>query len=162
MLSTICGYDVSGTIGVGTANEVGTIDTVGADGEVLGCDASPSANASARSCTCGVTSGCDHARAAFIACLEHGPWLDMLAQASKEADDAYACKKPPKGKPWPREHYLREIKRIRPAKIAVAGPDFAGATACLQELSGLGYVVEHREVEAAASRVFVVDRFRAL
>ena len=57
---------------------------------------------------------------------------------------------------------MHEIKRIRPAKIAVAGPDFAGATACLQELSGLGYVMEHREVEAAASYVFVVDRFRAL
>ena len=105
---------------------------------------------------------CDHARAAFVACMEHGPWLDVLAQASKEADAAYACKKPPKGKPWPQECYLREIKRIRPAKIAVAGPDFAGATACLQELSGLGYAVEHHEAEAAASRVFVVDRFRAL
>ena len=57
---------------------------------------------------------------------------------------------------------MREIKRIRPANIAVAGPDFAGATACLQELSGLGYVVEHRKVEAAALRVFVVDRFRVL
>ena len=67
MLSTLCGYGMNGTIDVGTG------------GVVLGCDASPSANASARSCACGVTSGCDHARAAFIACLEHGPWLDVLA-----------------------------------------------------------------------------------
>ena len=79
MLSTLCGYDVNGTIDVGTANEVGTIDTVGTGGKVLGCDASPSANASARSCACGVTSGYDHARSAFVACLEHGPWLDVLA-----------------------------------------------------------------------------------
>ena len=156
MLSALCGYSSHCTI------DVGTVSNVGAGGVVLDCDASVCANFSARPCACGVTSGCDHARAAFVACMEHGPWLDVLAQASKEADAAYACKKPPKGKPWPREHYLRKIKRIGPAKIAVAGPDFAGATACLQELSGLGYVVEHRAVEAAASCVFVVDRFRVL
>ena len=79
MLSTLCGYNVNGTIDVGTANEVGTVDDIGTGDAVLGCDASPSANASVRSCACGMISGCDHARAAFIACLEHGPWLDVLA-----------------------------------------------------------------------------------
>ena len=99
MLSTLCGYDGNGTLDVGRVNEVGTVDDVGTGGAVLGYDASVRANASARSCACSMASGCDHARAAFVACLEHGPWLDVLAQASKEADDAYACKKPPKGKP---------------------------------------------------------------
>ena len=61
-------------------------------------------------CGAGVTSGCDRARAAFVACMNHGPLLHVLAQASEEADAAYSSKKPPKGKPWPRDHYLREIK----------------------------------------------------
>ena len=156
MLSTLCGYSSNGTIDVGTVNDVGT------GGAVLGCDASVRANTSVRPCACGVTSGCDHARAAFVAYMEHGPWIDVLAQASKEADAGYACTKPPNGKPWPQEHYLPEIKRIRPAKIAVAGPDFASATTCLQKMSGLGYVVEHRKVEAAALHLFDVDRFRVL
>ena len=154
MLSTLCGYSGNDMTDVANGDGVG--------GAMTGGDAAVSANAAVRPCACGVLSGCDHARAAFVACMEHGPWLDMLAQASKEADAAYACKKPPKGKPWPQEHYLREIKCIRPAKIAVAGSDFAGATACLQELSGLGYVVEHRKVEAATLRAFVVDRFREM
>ena len=79
MLATLCGYGGNGTTDVGTVNEVGTIDGVGTGGAVLGCDASVRANASTRPCPCGVTSGCDHARAAFVACMEHGSWLDMLA-----------------------------------------------------------------------------------
>ena len=98
-------------------------------------------------CGAGVTSGCDRARAAFVACMNHGPLLHVLAQASEEADAAYSSKKPPKGKPWPRDRYLRKINRIRPANVVIAGPDFAGVTACLQELSGLGYAVTHREAE---------------
>ena len=97
-------------------------------------------------CKSGVNSGCDHARAAFVACMNHGPVLEVLTQASEEANAAYASRKPPEGRPWPREHYLHEIKRIRPAKIAVAGPDFVGITTCLQELSGLGSMVMHHDV----------------
>ena len=79
MLATLCGYGGNGTTDVGTVNEVGTIVNLGTGGAVLGCDASVRANASTRPCPCGVTSGCDHARAAFVACMEHGSWLDMLA-----------------------------------------------------------------------------------
>ena len=86
--------------------------------------------------------------------MNHGPLLHVLAQASEEADAAYSSKKPPKGKPWPRDRYLREIKRIRPVNVVLVGPDFVGpdfvgVTACLQELSGLGYAVTHREAEQA-------------
>ena len=94
--------------------------------------------------------------------MNHGPLLHVLAQASEEADAAYSSKKPPKGKPWPRDRYLREIKRIRPANVVLAGPDFVGVTACLQELSGLGYAVTHREAEQVSARVFDLARFRAL
>ena len=38
-------------------------------------------------CGAGVTSGCDRARAAFVACMNHGPLLHVLAQASEEAND---------------------------------------------------------------------------
>ena len=96
-----------------------------------------------------MTSGCDRARAAFVASMNHGPLLHVLAQASEEADAAYSSKKPLKGKPWPHNHYLRDIKWIRPANVVLAGPDFVGVTACLQELSGLGCAVTHREVEQA-------------
>ena len=75
--------------------------------------------------------------------MDHGPLLHVLAHASEEADAAYSSKKPPKGKPWPCDRYLREIKQIRPANVVLAGPDFVGVTACLQELSGLGYAVTH-------------------
>ena len=102
-------------------------------------------------CESGVNSGCDHARAAFVACMNHGPVLEVLAQASEEADAAYASKKPPKGRPWPCKLYRREIKCIRPAKIAVAGPDFVSITTCLQELSGLGYTVMHHNAESSDS-----------
>ena len=97
-------------------------------------------------CVSGVNYGCDRAQAAFVACMNHGPVLEVLARASEEANAAYASKKPPKGRPWPCERYLHEIKQIRPAKIAVAGPDFVGITTCLQELSGLGYMVMHHDV----------------
>ena len=86
--------------------------------------------------------------------MNHGPVLEVLAQASEEANAAYASNKPPKGRPRPHKHYLHEIKRIRHGKIAVAGSDFVGITMCLQEFSGLGYTVMHRNAESSGSRVF--------
>ena len=103
-------------------------------------------------CVSGVNSGCDRAQAAFVACMNHGPVLEVLAQASEEANAAYTSKKPPKGSPWPHERYLREIKRIRLTKIAVAGP-FVGIMMCSQELSGLGYMVMNHDMERSSLQV---------
>ena len=65
-------------------------------------------------------------------CIESVAYLDATAIA--KADDAYAKKKPPKGRPWPKERFLKDIKRIRPAKIALSGPDSIGTSITLAQL----------------------------
>ena len=57
--------------------------------------------------------------------------LAVMAEASDAANEAYGKSKPPKGKPWPKERYIREMKRIRPAKVALVGPDYIGVTSAL-------------------------------
>ena len=66
--------------------------------------------------------------------MESVAYLDVLATTSAKADDAYAKKKPPKGRPWPKECFLKDIKHIRPAKIALAGPDSIGTSTTLAQL----------------------------
>ena len=67
-------------------------------------------------------------------CIESIAYLDVLAATSAEADDAYTKKKPPKGRPWPKERFLKDIKCIRPTKIALAGPDSIGTSTTLAQL----------------------------
>ena len=67
-------------------------------------------------------------------CIESVAYLDVLATASAKADDAYAKKKPPKGRPWPKERFLKDIKCIRPAKIALSGPNSIGTSITLAQL----------------------------
>ena len=86
----------------------------------------------------------------------------VFAEASPTAQEQYARKKPPKGRPWPRERYVKEMKRIRPAKVLVTGPDFVGTTAALQHLPSLGYPVLHRTHEDPRSRQFDPALFEGL
>ena len=67
-------------------------------------------------------------------CIESVAYLDVLATTSAKADDAYAKKKPPKGHPWPKKRFLKDIKHIHPAKIALTGPDRIGTSTTLAQL----------------------------
>ena len=58
-------------------------------------------------------------------------WPAVWAQCSEESADAYLRKKPPKGKPFPRERQLKHLQRVQPAKLAFCGPDHVGVTSCL-------------------------------
>ena len=62
----------------------------------------------------------------------------VLAAVSSAAEEAYAKKKPPKGRPWPKDRFLREIKRIRPDKIVIAGPDHIRTSSTLAQLRHFG------------------------
>ena len=69
---------------------------------------------------------------AHLADINH---VSILAAASEESERAYERKKTPKGKPWPKEKYVHEMKHIRPAKVCLVGPDFCGVTSMLQLLA---------------------------
>ena len=57
--------------------------------------------------------------------------MEVLAAASEASESAYVRKKMPKGKPWPKEKYVHEMKWIHPAKVVLAGPDFCSVTSML-------------------------------
>ena len=61
-----------------------------------------------------------------------------------------------------KKRYIRDIKRIRPAKIALAGPDFIGVTSALQQLMSHGYQVVYKEEEPAPQRAFSSVRLHVL
>ena len=95
-------------------------------------------------------------------CLESSAYLDVLATASTKADDAYAKKKPPKEHPWPKEHFLKDIKHIRPAKIAMIGPDKIGTSTTLDQLYSCGYEVMHRPAQTSSAIGFCSSYFHQL
>ena len=70
----------------------------------------------------------------YTSFLKDDDQLHVMAQALEESTQAYQSKKTLKRKPRPKERYMRDMKRIRPAKVALAGPDFEGVTSVLQQL----------------------------
>ena len=100
-------------------------------------------------------------RALYAACVDTC-LPAVLAAVSAAAEEAYGKRKPPKGRPWPKDRFLREIKRIRPAKIVLAGPDHIGTSSTLAQLRHFGYDVHHIAKDTTDPRVFTVEWFESL
>ncbi len=79
------------------------------------------------------------------------------------ADDLYARKRPPKGKPLPLEHLVRGNKGVQALKVCFAGPDFVGVSSVLQQLTRRDYqVVLGPALASHARTAFLESHFSSL
>ena len=87
--------------------------------------------------------------------------LTMTA-VSAAAEEAYAKRKPPKGRPWPKDRFMHKIKRTHPAKIVLVGPDHISTSSTLAQLRHFGYNVHHIAKDTTNPRVFTMEHFESL